>query len=186
MSKHETRNLILNTAATLFYSKGYNAVGINEIIDEAGIAKATLYNHFKSKEDLCIAYLEHMDKELLSSLKSYLHKKEIGTERILGIISFVEILYKQKTFNGCWCIRTNSEVINNDRINKKIRENKKYLLDLIESEVRLSLPNLSESESINLSQDIYILYEAAVTESFLQRAVWPINRAQSILNRMIN
>jgi len=51
---------IIKTAADLFYTNGYNSTGINEIIKEAGIAKATLYNHFKSKGDVCIAYLKHI------------------------------------------------------------------------------------------------------------------------------
>ena len=41
------KNRIIETASSLFYKNGYNSTGINEIISESGIAKATLYNHFK-------------------------------------------------------------------------------------------------------------------------------------------
>ena len=54
--KSDIRENIVKTASELFYRNGYNSTGINEIIRESGIAKATLYNHFKSKEDLCLSY----------------------------------------------------------------------------------------------------------------------------------
>ena len=59
MKHSEVKNHIVETASNLFYANGYNLTGINQIISEAGIAKATLYNHFKSKEDICVSYLQY-------------------------------------------------------------------------------------------------------------------------------
>ena len=50
----DTRERILDTAARLFYAQGYNSTGINQVIKEANVAKASLYQHFPSKEDLLI------------------------------------------------------------------------------------------------------------------------------------
>ena len=52
---------ILAVASELFYRQGYRATGINEVIARSGVAKATFYNHFPSKEDLCLAYLQLID-----------------------------------------------------------------------------------------------------------------------------
>lgn len=52
------RQKILTAAATLFYERGVNATGIDLIIAEAGVAKASLYNNFESKEHLVARYLE--------------------------------------------------------------------------------------------------------------------------------
>ena len=69
--KHsEVKNRIIETASLLFYKNGYNSTGINEIISEAGIAKATLYNHFKSKEELCLAYLRFKDKTFKEEIEA--------------------------------------------------------------------------------------------------------------------
>jgi AcrR family transcriptional regulator len=59
---------ILNTAAELFYKRGVNSTGIDQIIAEAGIAKASLYNNFASKEELVAKYLERLRLEFESSL----------------------------------------------------------------------------------------------------------------------
>jgi AcrR family transcriptional regulator len=56
------RQRLLDTATRLFYAEGIHAVGIDRIIAEAGIAKATFYNHFPSKDDLVLAYIEHQDR----------------------------------------------------------------------------------------------------------------------------
>lgn len=56
------RRRLLDTAIRLFYAEGIRAVGIDRIIAEAGVAKATFYNHFPSKDDLVLAYVEELDQ----------------------------------------------------------------------------------------------------------------------------
>jgi AcrR family transcriptional regulator len=52
------RRRVLDTASALFYAEGIHAVGIDRVIAEAAVAKATFYHHFPSKDDLVRAYLE--------------------------------------------------------------------------------------------------------------------------------
>ena len=56
------RRRLLDAATRLFYEGGIHAIGIDRIIAEAGVAKATFYNHFPSKDDLVVAYLEEIDR----------------------------------------------------------------------------------------------------------------------------
>ena len=55
------RERILRTAGALFYREGYRAVGVDWVIAEAGVAKATFYNHFPSKDDLIVAWIERAE-----------------------------------------------------------------------------------------------------------------------------
>ncbi|PLP59249.1 TetR family transcriptional regulator [Mesorhizobium loti] len=56
------RRRLLDTASRLFYAGGIHAVGIDRIIAEAGVAKATFYKHFPSKDDLVVAHIEEQDR----------------------------------------------------------------------------------------------------------------------------
>lgn len=57
----EVRERILETASTLFYKRGVRAVGVDLVVEQAKVAKASLYRHFKTKDDLIVAFLERED-----------------------------------------------------------------------------------------------------------------------------
>lgn len=61
------RERLLRTASDLFYREGIHAVGVDRIIDEAGVTRATFYRHFPSKEDLVLAYLQREDAGIRSA-----------------------------------------------------------------------------------------------------------------------
>jgi AcrR family transcriptional regulator len=59
----QVRDRILETASALFYRRGVRAVGVDLVVEEAGVAKTSLYRHFKTKDDLIAAFLEREDKD---------------------------------------------------------------------------------------------------------------------------
>lgn len=61
LARGEARDHILNVASQLFYNNGIRAIGIDTVVAEAGVAKTTLYDHFPSKDDLVVSYLEKQD-----------------------------------------------------------------------------------------------------------------------------
>lgn len=62
----ETRDRILDTASALFYRQGVRAVGVDLVVDQAGVAKTSLYRHFRTKDDLIAAFLEREDRDFWS------------------------------------------------------------------------------------------------------------------------
>lgn len=185
--KHSlVRQTIIETAADLFYTNGYNLTGINEIIKEAGIAKATLYNHFKSKDEICIAYLNYKNTTFLNTLQNYLSNFNLGKERVLAIFSFLSEFYNDKDFNGCWCINTVSEIPKeNTQIRQVIQEQKRQLIEYFNSIVVESYPNLNEEQQQLLSKRVYLLYETAVSESYLHQDNWPISESKSLCELLL-
>lgn len=65
----ERRNEILDTAEELFVTKGYDKTSTNDILDRVGIARGTLYYHFKSKEDILNAMIERINDSLIAKAK---------------------------------------------------------------------------------------------------------------------
>jgi len=60
------RDRILETASALFYERGVRAVGVDLVVEEAGVAKTSLYRHFRTKDDLVAAFLEREDRDFWS------------------------------------------------------------------------------------------------------------------------
>ncbi|HEY2050804.1 MAG TPA: TetR/AcrR family transcriptional regulator [Caulobacteraceae bacterium] len=59
----EVRDKILETASELFYTRGVRAVGVDLVVEKAGVAKTSLYRHFGTKDDLIAAFLDREDQE---------------------------------------------------------------------------------------------------------------------------
>lgn len=186
MAREDTRQTIIETASTLFYDNAYNLVGINEIIEKSGIAKATLYNHFKSKEDICLAYLDYRDSKLLNDIQDFCDDKPKGDKRLIGVLQFLLSFFESDGFNGCWCLRTLAEVPkNNIRIRNKIRENKNKFFNYIVTLVKENKNKITKRKQEKLARNIYLLYEGALSESHLQNESWPIQDSIDVLKTLL-
>ncbi|MBP1560923.1 MAG: TetR/AcrR family transcriptional regulator [Oscillospiraceae bacterium] len=73
----ERRNEILDVAERLFGSKGFDSTSTNDILNEIGIARGTLYYHFKSKEDILDAMIERMTGRLIKKASEIVEQKEL-------------------------------------------------------------------------------------------------------------
>lgn len=186
MKHSEIRQKIIETASFLFYKNGYNSTGINEIISEAGIAKATLYSHFKSKEDICLSFLQFKNETFLNEIEAYCKSKPNGQSQLLSVFDFLLILSEDKDFNGCWCLKTISEVPkDNIRIREEIQKQKNSFIQLISELVNDNTGQLSNMDKKTLSNGLYLLYESAVAESHLHQSNWPIKEAKALFNRLL-
>lgn len=185
--KHSlVRETIIKTASNLFYQNGYNLTGINEIIKEAGIAKSTLYNHFTSKDDICVAYLAYLNVPFLKNIKEFALSKPKGKKQLIALFDFLEDFFFDKNFNGCWCINTISEIPReNKKIRTEIQKEKKEFLELILFLVEANFSEKPKNETAVLSKQIYLIYESAISESHIQQDVWPIKTAKNIINKLI-
>jgi len=102
--QNQIQEKILDTAAQLFYEKGLQAVGVDEIVLQAGIAKMTLYKYFLSKDQLILAVVERSEEKWWNwftselSQRSKLPKKQLLTIFDLLVSSFQETNYKGEPF----------------------------------------------------------------------------------------
>ncbi len=102
MKRAEKREHLISIAAELFNRLGYRAAGVDHVIAEAGIAKTTLYRHFKSKEDLIVAVLKRIDEQYREDMRESvdsLAKKP--KQKLLVTFDYLESWFKDKSFYGC-------------------------------------------------------------------------------------
>ncbi|SHG55273.1 TetR/AcrR family transcriptional regulator [Flagellimonas flava] len=181
MQRPDLHQHIITTAGNLFYTNGYNSTGINEIVETCNIAKATLYSHFKSKEDICIAYLKHRHDHLLDTLKGYVSKRKQGKNQLLAIFDYLRDMYRDEDFYGCWALKTLGEISSKQKkLLTAIQKQKKELLLFLGEVVGDNIINISRAETEKISGGIYLLYESAITESHLFKNDWPIYMAKNM------
>ena len=181
MQRNELHEHIISSAGDLFYSQGYNSTGVNEIITKCDIAKATLYSHFKSKENICVAYLNQRHSTFIKNLKGYVNDRPKGKNQLLAIFDLLRDMYLEENFQGCWGLKTLGELSpDQTTILSVIQQQKKELLLYLGEVVGDNISNLSKAETEKISGGLYLLYESAVTESHLFKNDWPIFIAKSI------
>ncbi len=177
---------IIETASDLFYRKGYNLTGVNEIIKEAGIAKATLYNHFASKEDICLAYLKFRNDTFIKDIKAFVNDAQKGKDQLYALFHFLVTFFDQKDFNGCWCLNTVAEIPNeNEKIRKEIQKQKEEFIHFIKELVVYNYNQNEDLENNLLARKIYLVYESSISESKLHQSKWPIEAGLSLCKNIV-
>ena len=101
---------ILKTASDLFYRQGYRSTGTNEIIKKAGVAKASFFYHFPTKEALALAYLKDLHAQEAGNLLAFVNKWKKPYDRFLSVIKWIEPWIKSNELRGCGFLNMVSEV----------------------------------------------------------------------------
>jgi AcrR family transcriptional regulator len=103
------RDRLLAAADELFYAEGVHVVGIDRIVGRAGVAKASLYNIFGSKDELVRAYLEKHFRRRQRRIAAVLAAHDTPRERLLGVFAEVENSLEGSEFQGCRFISASAE-----------------------------------------------------------------------------
>jgi AcrR family transcriptional regulator len=97
------RERILDTSYELFSRRGIRAVGVDELIEHAGVAKATLYRHFPSKDDLVVAFLERREQRWTREWveKEARRRASSPDEQLLAIFDAFDEWFRREDFEAC-------------------------------------------------------------------------------------
>lgn len=174
---------LIETASELFYQNGYNNTGINEVIEKAKVAKASLYTHFKTKDALCLAYLTHKETQFYNRLNIFLKGKQKGKVKVLALYDFLREIYRDDNFRGSWNQNILAEIPqNNIIIKEEIFKHKANLRNYI---TELVSENVDTKQPEKIGSKLYLLFEGALVESYLQQDSWPIKDAKEIAMSLI-
>jgi AcrR family transcriptional regulator len=179
MKKKSIRDAIVNTAARLFYKQGYSNTGINQIIEEAGIAKSSLYQHFRSKEDLLMLYLEVTGGQTITALKDVADQQSAPDKKIIAIFEYLEELVERQEFYGCHFLNMVYELPEDaSRIKEQVKKQK----DNVRALFREILTPVNKED---LADEIYTLFEGALIANKVHNDRWPIVSAKSTIKKIL-
>ena len=104
------REHLVDTALDLFCRDGFHATGIDKILAEAGCAKMTLYNHFKSKDELILATLRRRDELFRNQyMRSVERRAQDPRGRLLTLFDALEEWFEDEHFTGCTFVKASCE-----------------------------------------------------------------------------
>jgi len=187
----EARERILNVAAKLFYEQGYRATGINEVIKEAEVAKATFYAHFPSKDELCIAYLKQRNHAELDEIKNYVAQKRTPRSRFLAIADGIAGWLKSNNLRGCQFLNMVPEIpdTKSPMRNEGVMhyEGFKEIIRAASNELITSDPKkYSGLDARRLTDQYLLILTGAIALTEIYSDLWPIKQAKVYAQQLID
>ena len=181
---NDKRQILIDTALSLFYAKGVNSIGINEILKVSGIAKKTLYNQFESKEALVLAALEQRNSIFLRWLKTVLNEAKTDRELIERLFNaltawFSNSVHELGDFRGCFFINTSAEFSDpNSEISLYCQFHKQQVREVIGKHLSAANEELLDA--------ICILKEGAITTAYVENNLFTPQKCIKILSKHIS
>lgn len=163
MSQPSKREQIIEVAVDLFYKNGFNATGVEKIRETANISKKTLYNHFKSKDELILTVLRRRDEQFRNDFMRGV--ESIGktpAARLEAVFDAADIWFNSKDFCGCMFINASAEFTDADNpFHIVSAEHMRLMLDYI---VELAQDAKAKNPD-KLAEQIFLLIEGAIVQA---------------------
>ena len=167
---------LLAAADRLFYEQGYAATGVNELMREAGVAKASFYHHFPSKEDLVVAYLSKRADDWFAELTQAVDAHSQARERVLAVFDFLEDWLVRCNFRGCAFLNTIPEYPDPESPPRRaVREAKRGLHEY----VRALCASAGQPEA---GDEVFVLVEGVLAHAAAIGEAWPAQVARQTVS----
>jgi AcrR family transcriptional regulator len=164
-AKPSARERLLAAADELFYREGVQTVGIERIIEHAGVAKASLYNTFGSKDELVHAYLQWRGASTNERITRSLTRFRTPRERLLGVFDAQGELFTDPAFNGCAFVTASAEAAPGGPI--------EHAADEYRGWVRTLFTDLAKEAGVAdpdaLARQLHLLYDGASLSARMDR-----------------
>jgi AcrR family transcriptional regulator len=164
-SKPPARERLLAAADELFYREGVQSVGVDRIVQKAGVAKASLYNLFGSKEELVEAYLDARRDATREQIERALTRFRTPRERLLGVFDAQGQVFTEPDFNGCAHMTANAEARHGSPIecaNDRYRQWVRTMFTDLARDAGATAPD-------ELARQLHLLYDGAGVSARMDR-----------------
>ncbi|GAA2124853.1 TetR/AcrR family transcriptional regulator [Actinomadura napierensis] len=128
----EARSRLLGTATRIFYTEGIHSVGIDRIVAEAQVTRATLYRHFSSKEDLVLAYLAEVDQATRAQVDDAVSHGLPAADTVQALSESIAQGIRSPGFRGCAFLNAAAEYSDPDHpVHQAVIVHRQWFLDTV-------------------------------------------------------
>ena len=163
-SESSARDRLLRAANELFYEEGVHSVGIDRVIERAGVAKASLYSTFGSKDELVRAYLEARATTRQERIVQRIARHHTPRTKILAIFDLIGEIAAEPSFRGCAFVNVSAETPSS-KVRKVCRDSRAW--------VRATFTELARqggaSDPEGLGRKLVVLYDGAIAGEHMDR-----------------
>lgn len=185
MKKTTVKDRIIETASELFYNNGYNQTGINQIIAEAGVSKSSMYQHFRSKEDIAVAYLIRRDKLWFGNLFRFISDQNTPKDKLIASFDYLDTWLSSVEFRGCGFQNIFIDLPKDQqKIKDQVLLHKNELRDWIHDLLQTDGSYTAVAAKV-LGDEILVLIEGAIILSQIQHNNWPILSAKNTCKKLL-
>ena len=154
------RDQLIDAALRLFQQDGFHATGIDRILAEAGVAKMTLYKHFKSKDELVLAVLRRRDEQFRNHFMRQVEKRSNDPrQRLLAMFDVLGEWIMAEGFCGCTFINACAEFADHDDPAHTLAAEHKRLMAQY---IRKLAEEAGVREPARLAEQLCLLMEGAI------------------------
>jgi AcrR family transcriptional regulator len=159
------RDRLLDAASELFYEEGVHTVGIDRVIERAGVAKATLYSTFGSKDELVRAYLQRRHEATSERITRELQRFRTPRERLLGVFEIQAELFGTPGYRGCAFVSASAEAPPGGTIEAASDEYRGWLRGLFTELAR----DAGAADPQALARQLALIYDGAAVGARMDR-----------------
>ena len=164
---------VLDVASQLFYERGIHAVGVDTIAEAAGITKKTIYDRFRSKDNLIALYLHRRDQAYRRWMGDWVGERP-ETPPLLGTFDAMSAWLARHGTRGCAFVNASGELADPEHPAHRITRDHKawlrgYLHDLA-ADARLNHPEALAAQLLTLHEGATVLYSVGADPSAAETA----------------
>jgi len=176
------RERLLAAADELFYEEGVHTVGIDRIIERAGVAKASLYNTFGSKDELIRAYLEGRHKARQDRITRFISRYDTPRERLLGVFDGLAAFAAEPGYRGCAFMNASAESLPGGPVEEVSDESRAWGRALFTELAQAA----GVADAAGLAAQLLLLYDGAMVGARMDRTAATGLAARAIAETLLD
>lgn len=179
----QKREQLIDAATAVFNERGYHAAGIDTILARAGVAKMTLYKHFRSKDELILAALRRKDERFRRWLVDEVERRATDPrDRLLAIFDTAADWFVQPDFRGCLFVRASGEFTGaDDPVRAACHEHNRLIMRYVAT----LAGQAGVRDPVGLAMELTLLFLGAIAAAQCRGDAMPANVARKAAATLI-